>query len=75
MPDEFEIDRAVNVDWSINHALNALDELIAFAHNPETISHLQASEKLIGMVKTRADLLVSFLEAKKAPKLKVISNG
>lgn len=77
-PDEpqaaFELDRAVNVEWSVDHALNALDELIAFANNPEAIAHLQANEKSVGMIKTRADLLVSFMEAMKPARLKVISN-
>ncbi len=78
-PDEpqtaFEIDRSFNVEWSVNHAINALDELIAFANNPETMAHLQANVKFVGMIKTRADLLVSFLEANKPARFKVISNG
>lgn len=65
----------VNVEWSINRTLDNLDELIAFANNSETIAHLRANEKFVGMIKTRTDLLVSFLQAQNQSKLRIISNG
>ena len=57
------------VDWIVRE----LDELCAMAANPETVDLVDAQRIAIGQIVSRAQLIASFLMARK-PQLKVISN-
>ena len=59
------------VDWLVRQ----LDELCSMARNEETQDLIAGQVIGIGQLAFRAQLILSFLEAHKAPKLKVISNG
>ena len=59
------------VDWLVRQ----LDELCAMVSNPETQDLIAGQTIGIGQIAFRAQLILSFLDAHKTPKLKVISNG
>ncbi len=51
-----------------------LDELVAFAANPETVDLVQGQRFAIDQMKSRADLIVSFLMSRQ-PRPRVVSNN
>jgi len=59
------------VDWLVRQ----LDELCAMARDEETQDLIAGQAIGIGQLAFRAQLILSFLEARKSPQLKVISNG
>jgi len=63
------------VGQSVNSILNALDDLIAMAANPATVNEIAAEAIGIGQIRSRAELILSFLEARKTLSLKVVKNG
>lgn len=61
------------VGQSINSILIAMDDLIAKASNPATTRDIAAERVGIGQIKTRCELLLSFLET--SPSLRLIRNA
>lgn len=66
--------KQVLVERTINMAINELDALIALANDPEAVAFIESERPSIGLLKTRADLLVSFLMARETPKFKLVTN-
>lgn len=60
---------------SINSILSTMDNLMAKAANPETVNEIAAEAIGIGQIRSRCELILSFLEARKSPKLKVMNRG
>lgn len=58
-------------DWIIRE----LDELCALANNAETIDLVETESLSIGQMNTRVQLVLSFLAARKVPKLKMVQNN
>lgn len=63
------------VPQAINNILDVLDCFMAKANSPATVKEIEAEAIGIGQIQSRAQLILSFIEARKAPKFKVISNG
>lgn len=61
------------VAQAINSMISTLDELMVKATQPHTFDEIEAIG--IGQIMTRCQLILSFIEARKSPKLKVISHG
>ena len=60
------------VGQSINSILLAMDELIAIATNPATVNEIAAEAIGIGQIRSRAELILSFLEVRKPQGLRLI---
>jgi hypothetical protein len=66
---------AVQVEYRIDRVIAEMDELCALASNPET-AHLLESQKIgVGQIATRANLILSFLMARKPTGLRIVQNG
>lgn len=50
-----------------------LDELVAFANNPETVDLVEGQSIAVGQMLTRIQIIAGFLNARK-PRLTVVSN-
>lgn len=59
----------------IDSIIRDLDELVAFAANPETVDLIDGQRIGVGQIISRAQLIGSFLMARSPNKLRVISNG
>lgn len=59
----------------VDFLIRELDELMAMAANHETVDLIQNERRSLGMVKTRVDLILSFLMATQPPKLKMVQNN
>lgn len=57
---------------AIECAIAIMDDLIARSNNAATVEQIAAHEKGIGTLLNRAQLLASFLEARKPAKLRVV---
>ena len=74
--DEPALTAEEQMERRIDSLVRDLDELCAFAANPETVDLVQGQRAGIGQIITRAQLIGSFLMARnQKPGLKVISNG
>jgi hypothetical protein len=62
------------VGQAVNAIICILDELAAMALRPETYDEVAAEERALGAVSSRAQLILSFIDArrKSAPKLRVV---
>ena len=68
-------DPAVAIPRMINSIVADMDELCAAALRSET-AHIVANDKFgIGQIKSRAELVLSFLKAKERPPLKVVGRA
>lgn len=66
----------VQMERRVDSIIRELDELCAFAANPETVDLVQGQRIGVGQIITRAQLIGSFLMARnQKPGLRVISNG
>jgi hypothetical protein len=59
----------------IDSIVRELDELIAFAANPETVDLVEAQRVGVGQIISRAQLIGSFLMSRSPNKLRVVNNG
>lgn len=60
----------------IDSLVRDLDELIAFAANPETVDLVQGQRAGVGQIIMRAQLIGSFLMAhSQKPGLRIVTNG
>ena len=64
----------IQVEYRLDCLLRELDEMCALAANPETVGIIDANRITIGQIKTRVDLIASFLMARE-PNFKVIGRG
>jgi len=60
------------VGQSINSILSIMDQLMAKAANPATVNEIAAEAIGIGQIRSRAELILSFLEARKPQGLRLI---
>lgn len=58
----------------VNSMVAELDEFCAMARNPETVDLVEGEARGIGQIAFRANLILSFLEARKKPALKMVVN-
>jgi peptide deformylase len=65
-------DESEPVAQSVNSIITALDELMAKAVNSETVGQIAAERIGIGQIRLRAELILSFLDARKPQGLRVI---
>lgn len=65
----------VVVEMTVNKIVSELDDLMVLAADPETSRYVLGEAIGVGQILNRAQLVASFIEARRAPKLKVISNG
>lgn len=63
------------IERRVDFLLRELDELCAMATHSETVDLVKNQEIAIGQVRTRAELILSFLKARQPSKLRVVSNG
>jgi hypothetical protein len=68
-------DPEITADMACETALNALDELMTLAAKDDTAHLVIANRIFVGQIKSRVDLILSFLIAKETPAFKVISNA
>lgn len=59
----------------VDTIIRELDDLCVFAKQPETAPLVAKQIVAIGQMKTRVDLIASFLLANEQPKFKVIRHG
>lgn len=64
----------VQIEYRIDCIIRELDELCAMANNPETVDLVDNQQVGIGQIISRAQLIASFLMARK-PQLKVVPRG
>jgi len=60
------------VAQSINSILSVMDQLMAKAANPATVNEIAAEAIGIGQIRSRAELILSFLEVRKPQGLRLI---
>ena len=57
---------------AVNSILNVLDELAAMALRPETYDEVAAEERALGAISSRAQLILSFIDARQQSKIRVV---
>ena len=62
------------IEYRLDRIIAELDELCAMAANPETVDIVDKQHVGIGQIVSRAQLIASFLLARK-PQLKVVPRG
>lgn len=62
------------IERRVDSMVREFDELCALATNAETIDLVQGQAIGIGQCAFRANLILSFLEARKVPKFKLVQN-
>lgn len=66
----------VQMERRVDSIIRELDELCAFAANPETVDLVQGQRIGVGQIITRAQLIGSFLMARnQKPGLRVVQNN
>ena len=65
----------VQMERRVDSLVRDLDELIAFAANPETVDLVQSQRAGVGQIITRAQLVGSFLMERKPGTLRIVKNG
>lgn len=68
-------DPAIAIPRMINSIVADMDELCAAANRPETSHIVEADAPAFGQIALRCHLILGFLEARKAPKLKVVGGN
>ena len=56
---------------AVEHILSALDIIAAEALDPDTHAEVAAEELALGQIKSRAELILSFIDARKPAKTKI----
>jgi hypothetical protein len=56
----------------VNSVIRVLDELDAMALRPETYDEVAAEERALGAISSRAQLILSFIDARRSSKIRVI---
>lgn len=62
------------VEYRLDCMIRELDELCALAANSETVGIIDANRIAVGQIKTRVDLIASFLMSRH-PNFKVVGRG
>lgn len=71
-----EMNADIQMERRVDGIIRELDELCKFATNSETVDLVQAQRIGIGQMKTRVDLIASFLMAhSQKPGLRVVRNN
>lgn len=68
-------DPSIAIPRMINSIVADMDELCAAANRPETWHIVEADAPAFGQIALRCQLVLGFLEARKAPKLKVVGGN
>lgn len=63
------------IEERIDRMVSEFDELCALATNAETIDLVQGQAIGIGQCAFRANLILSFLEARKTPRFRLVSHA
>ena len=66
--------KETQVEYRLDCLLRELDEMCALAANPETAGIIDANRIAIGQIKTRVDLIASFLIARH-PQRRIYGRG
>ena len=66
--------KETQVEYRLDCMLRELDEMCAIAANPETAGIMDANRIAIGQIKTRVDLIASFIMARK-PQRRIYGRG
>lgn len=56
----------------LNSVINVLDELATMALRPETYDEVAAEERSLGAISSRAQLILSFIDARRSSKIRVV---
>lgn len=64
----------VQIEYRLDCIVRELDEMCGLAANPETVDLIEQQRVAIGQIKTRVDLIASFLMAR-IPSFKVVGRG
>jgi hypothetical protein len=56
----------------VDFIIRELDEIVGMANNSETVDLVENESIGIGQIRFRAELALSFLDARKSPKFKVV---
>ena len=67
--------REEQLEQRADFILRELDEFCALATRPETVDLIESQKLIVGQIKTRCELILSFLAARHPAKLKVVSHG
>lgn len=71
-----EMNADIQMERRVDGIIRDLDELCAFAANKETVDLVEAQRVAVGQMKTRVDLIASFLLANThKPGLRVVRNN
>lgn len=71
-----EMNADIQMERRCDSIIRDLDELCAFAANKETVDLVEKQRIAVGQMKTRIDLIASFLLARShKPGLRVVKNG
>lgn len=62
------------IEETIDRMMTTFDEFCAMARDPETVDLIEGQAIGIGQIAFRANLILSFLEARKKPALKMVIN-
>ena len=62
------------IEYRLDCIIRELDEMCGLAANPETVDLIEGQRISIGQIKTRVDLIASFLMAR-TPSFKVVGRG
>jgi hypothetical protein len=60
------------VGQAVNSIIAALDEIAAMALRPETYDEVAAEERSLGAISSRAQLILSFIDARRSSKIRVV---
>jgi hypothetical protein len=60
------------VAQAVNSIIAALDEIAAMALRPETYDEVAAEERSLGAISSRAQLILSFIDARRSSKIRVV---
>lgn len=72
--DEMNVD--IQMERKLDSIIRELDELCAFAANKETVDLIERQRIAVGQMKTRVDLIASFLLSNShKPGLRVVQNN
>ena len=72
---EPEMTAELQIERRVNCLVSELDELTAMAANSETADLIENEILAFGQIRTRVNLILDFLTARKTPKFRMISNA
>jgi hypothetical protein len=72
MSDEDTLAGQVRVEMTVHSIISELDDLMVLAADPATSRYVISEIVGVGQILNRAQLVASFIEARKSPKLKLV---